>query len=88
MKKYYILENGWDIEIFEDRQEAIEKYKMLFERLTKSEKEKIEYFRLYEIQTDKKLEDIETDLMDYETETIFQFRQYKGRLCGLPFLLL
>lgn len=73
-KKYYVFENGWDIEILEDKKKAIEMYELFFDRLSKREREKVEYFRLYEIEVDKNLDDIEDDLLNYETEMIRKFK--------------
>lgn len=72
--KYYVLEDGWDVEVYEDKEKAIYAYDLYFDRLTESEKKKIEYFRLYEIESDVHPDKIEGDLIDYLTEMIKCFK--------------
>ena len=73
MKKYYVFENGWDVATYENKEEAIRVYEISLDRLTENEKKKIEYFRLYEIETDKELDEI-CDLTDYMTKMICKLK--------------
>ena len=73
MKKYYVFENGWDVNIYTSKREAVEDYEITLDRLSDHEKEKKEYFRVYEIETDKDLNEI-SDLTDYMTEMIFKLK--------------
>lgn len=60
MRKY-VFENNYDEELFDDKEKAIKHYEYMFSLLTDREKEKLEYFRLYEIDY---VEDYEGDLID------------------------
>lgn len=71
--KYYVFEDGWDVNIYTSKKEAIDDYEITLDRLSDYEKEKKEYFRLYEIETGKNLDEI-ADLMDYMTEMIFKLK--------------
>ena len=48
--------------------------KLRLDRLTKEEKKNLEYFRLYEIETDTNPNDYEGDLIDLITEMIFKIK--------------
>lgn len=71
--KYYVFEDGWDVNIYTSKKEAVDDYEITLDRLSDYEKEKKEYFRVYEIETDKNLDEI-ADLMDYMTEMIFKLK--------------
>jgi spore coat polysaccharide biosynthesis protein SpsF (cytidylyltransferase family) len=71
--KYYVFEDGWDVNIYTSKKEAVDDYEITLDRLSDYEKEKKEYFRVYEIETDKDLDEI-ADLMDYMTEMIFKLK--------------
>ena len=75
MKKYYVFEDNYDVEIFESKGEAVRHYEISLDRLTKEEKKNLEYFRLYEIETDTNPNDYEGDLIDLITEMIFKIKQ-------------
>lgn len=74
MKKYYVFEDNYDVEIFESKEEAVRHYEIRLDRLTKEEKKNLEYFRLYEIETDTNPNDYEGDLIDLITEMIFKIK--------------
>lgn len=74
MKKYYVFEDNYDVEIFESKEEAVRHYEIRLDRLTKEEKKNLEYFRLYEIETDTDPNDYEGDLIDLITEMIFKIK--------------
>ncbi len=71
--KYYVFENGWDVNIYTSKKEAVDDYEIILDRLSDYEKEKKEYFRMYEIETDKNLDEI-ADLMEYMTEMIYKLK--------------
>lgn len=71
--KYYVFEDGWDVNIYTSKKEAVNDYEITLDRLSDYEKEKKEYFRVYEIETNKNLDEI-ADLMDYMTEMIFKLK--------------
>lgn len=71
--KYYVFEDGWDVNIYTSKKEAVDDYEITLNRLSDYEKEKKEYFRVYEIETNKDLDEI-ADLMDYMTEMIFKLK--------------
>lgn len=71
--KYYVFEDGWDVNIYTSKKEAVDDYEITLDRLSDYEKEKKEYFRVYEIETNKDLDEI-ADLMDYMTEMIFKLK--------------
>ena len=71
--KYYVFEDGWDVNIYTSKKEAVDDYEITLDRLSDYEKEKKEYFRVYEIETDKDLDEI-ADLMDYMTEMIYKLK--------------
>lgn len=74
MKKYYVFEDNYDVEIFESKGEAVRHYEIRLDILTKEEKKNLEYFRLYEIETDTNPNDYEGDLIDLITEMIFKIK--------------
>lgn len=71
----YVLENDYDIEIYDDREEAIKSYNLFFNRMTESEKKKLDYFRVYSIEAENE-EQIENtaDLMDLCVEVISKYK--------------
>lgn len=71
--KYYVFENGCDVNIYTFKKEAVEDYEITLDRLSDYEKEKKEYFRVYEIETDKNLDEI-ADLTDCMTEMIYKLK--------------
>lgn len=70
---YYVFENGWDVNIYTSKNKAVDDYEIILDRLSDYEKEKKEYFRVYEIETDKNLDEI-ADLMDCMTEMICKLK--------------
>lgn len=74
MRKYYVFENDWDVQVFEDRGKALEAYGTQYLLMTKEEKERLNYFRVYEIEIDQDPSKIEGDLMDYMTEMLARYR--------------
>lgn len=71
--EYYVFENGWDVNIYTSKKEAVDDYEITLDRLSDYEKEKKEYFRVYEIETDKDLDEI-ADLTEYMTEMIYKLK--------------
>lgn len=72
--KHYILENDMDIEIFTDKKEAVEKANYLWNHMTESEKQKAQYFQVYEIECED-IDTVEDDLMDLMTEMVINFKE-------------
>lgn len=73
-KKYYVFEQDYDVTVFENKEEAVRHYEICLNRLTKEEKKRLEYFRLYEIETETNPNDYEGDLIDLITEMIFKIK--------------
>ena len=71
--KYYVFEDGWDVNIYTSKKEAVDDYEITLDRLSDYEKEKKEYFMLYEIETDKDLNEI-ADLTEYMTEMLYKLK--------------
>lgn len=72
--RYYILENGMDIEKYTSKKEAVDNAKYLWNRMTEKEKKDAEHFQVYEIECDD-IDAVEDDLMDLMTEMIINFKE-------------
>lgn len=55
------------------KKETIDDYEIILDRLSDYEKEKKEYFCVYEIETDKDLDEI-ADLTEYMTEMLYKLK--------------
>lgn len=76
MKKQYITEIGWDVEIFDTKQEAKDSCWSYWNSMTDSEKRECEYCRAYEIEHDYDdfFEEHTGMYTDYLTEMICDYK--------------
>lgn len=70
---YYILENDMDIEVYTEKDEAVESAKYLWDRMTDREKKSAAYFQVYEIEVEN-IDDVEDDFADHMTQKILDFK--------------
>lgn len=70
----YVFENNYEISYFSDREEAIREYEYSLGMKTEKEKSELDYYRVYEIETECNPEELEGDPADYMTEMVRSFK--------------
>ena len=71
---YYVFENDYNVDIFTDKAKAIKAYEYQLSMMSDCEKRRVEYYRLYEIETQIDPADVTGDLVDYMTDMIFKLK--------------
>lgn len=71
---YYVFENNYNVDIFTDKAKAIKAYEYQLSMMSDREKKRVEYYRLYEIETQIDPAAVAGDLVDYMTYMIFKLK--------------